>query len=286
MKHLALLALLALAACGSLGVQAHTLTLAYKAGDTFKYHFHVTSKQTAQMQAMSIPITLDMTADETVKVKSVDSAGVADLAISLGNLSVKTVTGGVTNTTSGMQENTVEIKIRPDGTLVGVDGNEITQGGPLAAVSGIGGGFFIAAVLPDHAVKVGDTWSKTYDQAPGASLPGSVHIVSNSKYLRDESVNGVNAAVVETKSTGSIDMTRASPSTATRPAAFSFQGTFNTDVTTWIDPSGHRVIKSHATGHDDLSIDLPSMSTGLETSPMVQGPVTATGDSTTDLTPA
>lgn len=286
MKRLALLAVLALAGCGSLGVQAHTLSLAYKAGDTFKYHFHATSKQTAEMQGMSIPITLDMTADESVKVKSVDSAGVADLAISLGNLSVKTVTGGVTNTTSGMQENTVEVKLRPDGTLVSVDGNEITQGGPLAAVSGVGGGFFIAAVLPDHAVKVGDTWSKTYDQPLGAALPGSAHIVSNSKYLRDESVNGVNAAVVETKSAGSIDTTQASPSTATKTGNISFKVTFTTDVTTWIDLHGHRVVKSHATGHDDVSIDFPSMSTGLETSPMAQGPATAKGDSTTDLTPA
>src|SRR5262245_39201318 len=134
MKRVALLAVFAVAACGALGAQAHTLSLSYKAGDSFKYHFHATSKQTAEMQSMSIPITFDMTADETVKVRSVDGAGVADLTITLANLVVKTITSGITNTTSGMQESSAEVRIRPDGTLVSVDGNDITGGGPLAAV--------------------------------------------------------------------------------------------------------------------------------------------------------
>jgi hypothetical protein len=280
MKRVALLAvMLAVAACGSFGVQAHTLSLAYKAGDTYKYKFHATSKQTASMTGMSIPITLDMTANESVSVKSVDAGGVADLSITLSNLSVKTVTGGVTNTTTGVPSSSTDVKVRSDGTVVSVDGKDVTGGNPLSALTGMGGGFFVTAVLPTHAVKAGDTWSKTYDQAFPNSL-GTLHVVSSSKYLRDENVNGANAAVVETKSTGSIDMS--GPSTATR---LSLKGTFTTDVTTWVDPNGHRVVKSHATGHDDVTIKLPSMSTSA-TAPMMQGPVTATGDSTTDLSPA
>jgi hypothetical protein len=284
MKWLALLAVLVLAACGSIGAQAHTLSLAYKAGDTYKYKFHATSKQTAGMSGISIPISLDMTAAESVTVKSVDSSSVADLSISLSDFTMKTVTGGVTNTTTGLPMSSIEVKIRPDGTVVSVDGNAITAGNGLESLSGFGGGFFVSAVLPDHAVKAGDTWSKTYDQ----TFPNSdakLHVVSDSKYVRDESVNGVNAAVVETKSTGSIDMSGPPGATGGMMDSFSVKGTFTTDVTTWIDPNGHRVLKSHATGHDDATINFPTASPATN-SPMMQGPVTATGDSTTDLSPA
>lgn len=286
MKRVALLAVVfAVAACGSFGAQSHTLSLAYKAGDTYKYRFHATSRQTAALTGFSIPITLDMTANESVTVKSVDSSGVADLTVTLGDLSIKTTTAGVTNTTTGMAPESTDVKVRTDGTVVSVDGKDVTGGNPLAALSGLGGGFFVTAVLPDHAVKSGDTWSKTYDQAfPNGN--GSLHIVSHSKYVRDESVNGVNAAVVETKSSGSLDMTEPSPASGIAgPAGFSVKGTFTTDVTAWIDASGHRVLKSHATGHDDVTINLPSMSTS-QNGPKIQGPVTAAGDSTTDLSPA
>jgi hypothetical protein len=283
MKRFALLGFVLLAACGSLGAQSHTLSLAYKAGDTYKYKFHATSKQTASMSGMSIPITFEMSANETVKVNSVDTSGVADLTISLGDLSVKTVMGGVTNTTTGLPNNSVDVKIRRDGTVASVDGNELAGANPLAALSGLGGGFFVSAVLPDHAVKAGDTWSKTYDQPFEKDL-GTLHLVSDSRYLRDDNVSGVNAAVVETKSTGSIEMNGPSAAAAGPMQGFALKGTFTTDVTTWIDPNGHRVIKSHSTGHDDVTVDVPTMAT--DNAPMLQGPVTATGDSTTDLSPA
>lgn len=287
MKWLALLAVFAVAACGSIGAQAHTLSLGFKAGDTYKYKFHATSKQTASMTGMTMPIEIDTTATETVKVKSVD-AGVADLTITLGDFTLKTVAGGVTNTTTGLPSNSIELKVNSDGTVRSLNGDTMMSGSPLAAFAGIGGGFFVAAVLPDHAVKVGDTWSKAYDQKDPIGT-GQIHITSNSKYLRDETVNGVSAAVVETKSDGTIAMTGSPASSTGMDAGLSMNGIFTTDVTTWIDPSGHRVIKSHSTGHDEITLNFPTMKTGGGTTqmpPMMQGSVTATGDSTTDLSPA
>ena len=284
MKRLAVLAFLVLAGCGSLGAgQPHTLALAFKSGDTYKYKFHATSKQTAGMAGMSVPINVDTTAAETVTVKSVDSSGGADVTIALSGFTLKTSMGGVTNTTTGEPADSVEVTVHPDGTVASVNGQALSGSSMLTAVTGLGGGFFIAAVLPDHAVKPGDTWSKTYDQ----SVPhgtGGVHVVTESTYVRDESTGGVNAAVVETKSTGSIDITEQN---AGDPASgsISVKGTFTTDVTTWIDSSGHRVVKSHSTAHDDVTIQLPSGS-AAGSSPMLQGPVTAKGDSTTDLNPA
>ena len=291
MKRIALLAAcVALAACGSFGVaQAHTLSLAYRPGDSYVYKFHATSKQTANMGGLSVPIQLETSAKETVTVRSVDSSGTADMAITLSDMTLKTVTGGITNTTTGMPSNSVDVKIKADGTVVSVDGNAMTAAGPLAALSGIGG-VFISAVLPDHAVKIGDTWSKTYDQADPKSLV-TVRINSSSTYLRDETVDNVMTAVVETKSDGKIDFTGGSANTSSAVGQLSMHGTFTTDVTTWIDTTAHRIVKSHSTAHDDVTLSFPTMSPPTTnkttpTSPFMQGPITATGDSTTDLTPA
>jgi len=291
MKRVALLAAFLVAACGSFGVaQPHTISLAYKAGDAYKYRFHATSKQIANMTGMSVPIQLDTSANETVTVKSVDSSGTADLTITLSDLTLKSVTGGITNTTTGIPSSSVDVKIKSDGTIVSIDGNSTAAGSPLAAFSGIGGGFFIAAVLPDKAVKVGDSWSKTYDQSDPKGF-GTVHITSTSKYLRDETLNNVTTAVVETKSDGKLDFTGATGNTTSPVGGFSMHGTFTTDVTTWIDASGHRIVKSHGTAHDDVTLNFPTMSPPTTdkttpTTPFMQGPITATGDSTSDLTPA
>ena len=291
MKRLAFPAVLLLAACGSFGVaQPHTLSLAYKAGDSYVYKFHATSKQTANMSGMSVPIELETSAKETVTVKSVDSSGTADLAITLSDMTLKTVTGGITNTTTGLPSNSVDVKIKADGTVVSVDGSSVMAANPLAALSAIGGGFFITAVLPDHAVKVGDSWSKTYDQADPNSLV-AVHITSSSKYLRDETVDNILTAVVETRSDGKIDFTGGDADKSAALGRLSMHGTFTTDVTTWIDTGARRVVKSHSTAHDNVTLSFPTVSpptTDKTTpkTPLMQGPVTAIGDSTTDLTPA
>jgi len=292
-KLIALLAVFFVAACGAFGpAQPQTLSLAYKAGDTYKYRFHATSKQAANMGGMSVPIQLDTSANEAVNVKSVDSAGTADLAITLSELTLKTVAAGITNSTSGMPADTIEVKINGDGTVVSINGNSLTSGSPIAAFSGIGGGFFITAVLPDKAVKVGDTWSKTYDQSDPKGF-GTVHITSTSTYLRDETVDNVTTAVVETKSTGKIDFTGGASSSHATDAGLSVNGAFTTDVTTWIDAGAHRIVKSHSTAHDDVTLNFPTMlppsanKTATPTPmPFMQGPITATGDSTSDLTPA
>src|SRR5437660_1475703 len=50
-------------------------------------------------------------------------------------------------------------------------------------------------LLPDHAVKPGDYWTKVFDQDfPFGS--GHLHYVTRNLYVRDETVNGVNAAVI------------------------------------------------------------------------------------------
>lgn len=292
MKRIALLAVLVVAACGSFGLaQPQTLSLAYKPGDTYKYKFHSTTKQTAGVGGMTIPIEFDLTARESVTVKSVDSSGLADLTITLSDVTFKSVAAGVTNTTTGTPVESIEVKIHRDGSIASVEGNALPADNPLTALSGLGGNFFVAAVLPAYPVKASDTWSKSYDQTNPSGL-GGVHITSKSTYLRDETFDGVNAAVVETKSTATIEAsgTKGATPTASAAADVSVSGTLTTDVTTWIDPNGHRIMQSRSTAQDEMTIVLPPSfgptGTTDKTTPLFAGPLTAKGGTTTDLTPA
>ncbi len=291
MRRLALVALVALA-CGALPAHAQALSLAYKSGDTYKYKFHTSSAQTMVGSGLNIPTDVDMTAEETVTVKTVDSAGTADLSITLGNFVIKTTSGGITNTVTGIPDSTIDARVAADGRLVSSNGDQFGTGSPFLAFTGLSGGF-VSAVLPANAVKPGDSWSKNYDQAiPDGS--GGIHIVSTSTYLRDESVSGVSAAVVETKSTGTMDIAlgtsrsaggQPSPSPVPGMAnqGMTIKATTTSDVTTWIDPVAHRILKSHSTEKEDgtMTFDLAGM-----TIPGMTGPITIKGEFMTDMNPA
>ena len=166
MKRLALVALFLVAACGSVNtVQAHTISLAYKAGDSYKYALHFVLKYTIGIQGMSVPLDLDMTAKEAVKVNSVDSAGVADITITLSDLTAKTAVNGTTNTTT-QASSTVEVKVGPDGHVISVNGSAMGNSSMLPGMSGTDSGF-VSAILPDKPVKPGDTWSLSLERSSG-----------------------------------------------------------------------------------------------------------------------
>lgn len=285
MRRLTVVVALFAIGCGAIPAQAHTLSLGYHTGDTYKYTYHSTAKQTMIASGITLPSEIDMSAREAVKVKSVDSTGVADLMVTLSNFAIKSTTGGVTNTTTGIPDTTMDVKIAADGRILSLDGNQFTGSNPFLAFSGMGGGFFVTAVLPSSAVKPGDTWSKDYDQANRGGT-GGIHVTSHSQYLRDETLNGVKAAVIETTSSGSMDITLGSPGAATTPGGFglSMNGTVMSDVTTWIDPVGQRVLKTHSTESNDgtMTFDLSS----IATVPGLTGPITLKRTATTDLTPA
>lgn len=285
MKRLALVAMFAIA-CGAVPAQAQTLSLGYRSGDTFKYSFHSTTRQTLATSAMTVPADIEMSATETIKVKSVDPAGTADLAITLSNFSVKSTTAGVANTTTGIPETTLDVSVAADGRVLSMDGHQFAGADPFLVFSGLGGGFFVSAILPANAVKPGDTWSKIYDQAnPGGT--GNVHLTSNSKYLRNEAVQGVNAAVVETTSNGSLDLIiggETAGAASAGPGGVSIKGSVTSDVTSWIDPSTHRLLKTHSTETNSgtVTIDLAAS----PAVPGLAGPITIKGTGTTDLIPA
>ncbi len=298
MKRFAVLAfvVVVVAGCGSFGAaQAHTLSLAYKAGDTYKYNFHAAFKYTIGAEGLSIPLDMDITAKETLTVKSVDSSGTADVAVAVTDMSLKSTVNGTTNTTTTTTTTNVDMKIASDGHIVSINGSTFGNGS-LPGMTGSEGGL-VSAILPDKPVKPGDTWSKSYDQ-PNPLGSGSSKVTTDNKYLRDEKVGSLDTAVVESKINSSFNLTidlsamigsSGTPLIPSGGAAAGLQGitmtgTSISDVTSWIDAGAHRVVKSHSTGTLDATMTL-NMAVGAA-NPGLTGPITFKGTQTLDMTPA
>jgi hypothetical protein len=297
MRRLALVVLFLVVACGSIGVQAHTISVGYKAGDTYKYTLHMALKFTVGASGFSLPLDLDLVAKDTASVKSVDSSGTADVSVTLTDMTTKSSMNGTTTTTTTTTPRTVELKIAPDGRIVSVNGTA-TGMGSLPGLEGQGG--LVSAILPDHAVKPGDTWSKTYSE-PGPSGSGAIQVTSDNKYLRDETVSGVSTSLIESKIKHNLDLTldlsalagsmggsgsneMPLPSGGISGATFTVKGTGSSDVKSWIDTSARRVVKTHSSGSLDATLTV-TMPPGSAT-PGLNGPITIKGALTLDLTPA
>lgn len=298
MRRLALVALVTLA-CGALPVRAQALSLSFKSGDSFSYTIHSVLKEAASAGGLNIPVDIEMSAHETLKVKSVDASGTSDLTITVSKLSVKTTANGVISTFTGLPGSSIEMKVTSDGRVENVSGAGSGRN-PFTMLTNVEGGFF-TAVLPGSAVRPGDSWSKSYDQtAPDGS--SSSHINARSRYVRDESVAGTRAAVVETNSTTTFKLTTGGGSLmpvtgangSPEPSipngdfqAVSLNGTIVSDVTSWIDPGGHRVVKSHQASTSNLSMTMTlTLPPGAPAIPGMNGAFSIKGSEITDLGPA
>ena len=292
MRRWLVLAVVALTACGSFGLGAHPISLAFKAGDTYSYKLHAKLDYTIGAQGLAVPFKLELNAKDTVKVNSVDSSGVADVTINLTDITIKSTINSTDDTHFAKPE-TVNLKVTSDGHVVSVNGTELTTGS-LPDFTGMGNGL-ISAVLPSGDVRVGDTWTKTYDSKPPAGS-GTIHVKTDNKFVRDEKVGSVQAAVVESKITSAIDITfdssafglpmmspRATP-TSPMVRNVAMKGTLTSTVTSWIDTAGHRIVKSHSTGNTDATLNLSMSSPSSATA--FNGPITFKGTQAVEIDPA
>lgn len=296
MRRLVVAVAFVLVACGIIPAHAQTLTLAFKPGDHYSYSLHFSGTFSIQAGAIAQDdVKFDAKANESVAITSVESDGTADVTITFAKLTV-TTTGkspdGSTSTTTTTETSALppqQLKVAPDGRVLSVNGQSLSAASPFGVLVG---GDLAYAVLPDSAVKPGDKWSKSYDQA-SADGGSTVHVTSNSTYLRDEGFKGVNAAVIETKSTAVFTMSfgslgppppsppAGSPGIPSAIGSAGMQGTVTSDTTSWVDPSAHRVLKS--TMKASLKASITGIE-GTETTPIAGG-VTITGTESLDLEP-
>ena len=297
MKRLvALVGFFLVAGCGAVGgPSTHTIALSYKKGDTYKYHYQATLNYTIGIQSMSIPVRVELTADEKATVNSVDQNGTADVTVDLSNTVVKTTANGTSNTTTTDKPTTLEVKIGPDGRIVSVNGEASNISTGLPGIPGSQGGL-ISAVLPDKPVKVGDTWVKSYDQTSPLGT-GSIKVNSNNKYAKDEKVGSVNAAVVQstidTNINLNVDTAQAAQGgstlfpggSGTGLSGVAINGTDASTVCSWIDTGAKRIVKTLQNDTIDATLTFTS-TPGSQPNPFLTGPLTLKGTQILDMTPA
>ncbi len=281
MRRLAAIALLTIACSGvvphnAATVHPHTLTLSYSRGDIYQYRFVLTSDFTIQTVALTEQEMIDLAAKETLTVSSVDSAGVAEVMVTFTDANLKTTLGSgqstavINNGPSTLTD--THFWLAPDGrALSAYDGGSLPDDPVMFGVAA--DARFGSVVLSDSAVKPGDTWITNYD-VPSISGAGSIQVIAKSSYLRNETFGGVQVAVVETISTANVDIGIKGSS--------GILGTARSDVTSWINPSAHRIVKTMVTSSSELSMaasPLGSLVPGA-------GPFTQKGTQTLNLEPA
>ena len=195
--------LVAFAVTGSDTAEAQPLALSFTQGEERTYDVHQTMDANISSPLFGDePLSMDITQEVGWKVASVDEAGTATIEVTVSDMS------GTLNGTEVPSAPALPIEIR-----IAADGRVLSAGGvSLGAAESQGFGFpgmgQFTPILPDEgdAVSVGDTWDKEFSQ----DFPfgeGTIDFSATSTYVRNETVNGREAAVIETRMTVPIDAT-------------------------------------------------------------------------------
>lgn len=228
-------------------------------GQTYRYQMGLTFNGTVSAGGQQIPF--NMKASETIawKIDSVDQDGVADVTMSIEKLAA-TVNG-----VRSPSEEPPPVKIR-----VARDGRVLTAGNIQLAGQGDAGTLFpgsdqFVPLLPDHPVKPGDYWTKNFDQDfPFGS--GHLRYVTRNLYVRDEMVDGVNAAVISTSVKlpldFSIDLSKLGRALGEAGeqipsgAKMIFGGSADITTLAWLDVQQGQLVKSSGNGRMDITVEL------------------------------
>jgi hypothetical protein len=251
--------------------EAQPLALSFTQGQERTYDVHQTMDATISSplfgdQALS----MDVTQVIGWKVVSVDDAGTATIEVTVSDMS------GTLNGTEvpSAPAPPIEIRIAADGRVLSAGGLSLGGAGQTQGF-GFPGMGQLTPILPDEgdAVSVGDTWDKEFSQ----DFPfgeGTIDFSATSNYVRNETVNGREAAVIETQMTVPIDatldlaelvdalgpeITGATGATGLEQLgdgsiAYRGRGTFT--QTSFVDLDARELLKTQSRGRFDISMTL------------------------------
>jgi hypothetical protein len=230
------------------------LASSFSRGESAEYRISIGTDMVLSVDGQRTPIKSSMDADVAWTVTSTDADGTATVELAFSNASARL--NGRSVAAPDLPRMTV--RLTPDGDVLSSNGTTLVSGGLGQGQLSPGK---LRVMLPDGVVKPGDTWSKTSTQ----TLFGSaIAYTSNGTYLRDERIEGVDAAVVETKATIPMNLTVTLADVAQllglptdqmpADASFRYEGTAASDALTWIDPRGHRLLKTSTNGEIDVTV--------------------------------
>ena len=184
--------------------EAQPLALSFTQGEEKTYDVHQTMDANISSPLFGDePLSMDVSQVVGWKVVSVDDAGTATIEVTVSDMS-GTLNGSEVPSTPAPP---IEIQIASDGRVLSAGGLSL---GGAAETQGFGfpGMGQLTPILPDDgdAVSVGDTWDKEFSQ----DFPfgdGTIDFSATSTYVRNETVNGREAAVIQTQMTVPIDVT-------------------------------------------------------------------------------
>ena len=184
--------------------EAQPLALSFAEGQEQTYEIHQTMDAEISSPLFgSETLSMDLTQVVGWRVVSVDQAGTATIEVTVAEMS-GTLNGAEVPSTPVPP---IEIEIAADGRVLSAGGLAL---GGAAETQGFGfpGMGQLTPILPDDgdAVSVGDTWDKEFSQ----DFPfgeGTIEFSASSTYVRNETVNGAEAAVIETEMTVPMDVT-------------------------------------------------------------------------------
>ena len=251
--------------------EAQPLALSFTQGEERTYDVHQTMDANISSELFGDePLSMDVTQVIGWKVVSVDDAGTATIEVTVSDTS-GTVNGTEVPSTSAPP---IEIRIAADGRVLSAGGLSLGGAGQTQGF-GFPGMGQLTPILPDDGdpVSVGDTWDKEFSQ----DFPfgeGTIDFSATSTYVRNETVNDREAAVIETQMTVPIDATldlaelvdALGPEIAGATGAAGLEqlgegsiayvggGTFS--QTSFVDLDARELLKTQSRGRFDMSMTL------------------------------
>ena len=250
--------------------EAQPLALSFTQGQEQTYDIDQTMDAHMSSDAFGDqPLKMDLSESVTWRVKSVDRDGTATIEVTVSDLS-----GSLNG------EPVPSNDIPPLEMVVASDGRVLSAGGIAFGGSADSQGFGfpgmeqLTPILPDTGAKVsvGDTWEKSFSQEfPYGN--GTIEFSASSTYARNETVDGREAAVIETHMTVPVNLTinLSEPLDALGPelagttgadlgslkdASIAYDGHGSVSQTSFVDLEAKELLRTRSNGDFDISLGL------------------------------
>jgi hypothetical protein len=261
--------------------EAQPLALSFTQGQEQTYAIHLTMDAIMSSDMFGErPLKMDLSETVTWRVKSVDQDGTATIEIAVSEVSGSLNGEPVPSTDIPP----LEMMIASDGRVLSAGG--IAFGGsPDTQGFGFPGMEQLTPILPDagDAVSVGDTWEKTFSQ----DFPygdGTIEFTASGTYARNETVDGREAAVIQTQMTVPLDLTidlsklleALGPELAgatgadlggLQDASIAYDGQGSLSQTSFVDLEAKELLQTRSDGDFDISLGFQGIP-GIDAAPV------------------